>query len=288
FVDTDRSLEDAEVRDEGRSDRFHNETVAAEAAGLGPSHHHLLDRRHDRARCGLCVWKGDVALVATVVCMSRAICGYDLLSIPGIASLTRATLLESTTKRPAQRRPFAFPDGRSDLDQRPLRRRGFRAAAGATVRATGLRRLAPARARQFLGLRRDRTFDELEADLVQTRALVLDHDDADMAAALQLAEQYLVGQRLLDVLLDHARHRPRAHLLVIAVLDQPGLGRIRQLDGDVAVGELRLELQHELLHDHADHVGIEMGERDDGVEAIAEFRRELPVDRLVIVAFALA
>ena len=51
--------------------------------------------------------------------------------------------------------------------------------------------------------------------------LVGDDDDADVAARLQAAEQHLVGQRLLDVLLDHPRHRPRAHQLVIAVGDQP-------------------------------------------------------------------
>ena len=84
--------------------------------------------------------------------------------------------------------------------------------------------------------------------------LVLDQHDTDVAAALQLAEQHLVGQRLLDVLLDHARHRPRAHLLIVAMADQPGLRRFRQFDGDVAVGELRLELQHELLDHHADHI----------------------------------
>jgi len=99
-----------------------------------------------------------------------------------------------------------------------------------------------------------------------------------------LPKQHLVRQRLLDVLLDHPGHRPRAHLLVVAMLDQPGLGRLRQFDGDVAVGELRLELQHELLHHHADHIGIEMRERDDGIEPVAEFRRELAIDRFVIVA----
>src|SRR5262249_19582490 len=161
-------------------------------------------------------------------------------------------------------------------------RRSFRAAAIRTTAttavraATRLRRLALARARQFLRLRRDRTFDELEADLVEARALVLDDDDADMSAALEPAEQHFVSERLLDVLLDHARHRPRTHLLVIAVLDQPGLGRIRQLDRHVAVGELRLELEDELLDDHADHVGIEVRERNDGIETVAEFRRELP------------
>ena len=75
-----------------------------------------------------------------------------------------------------------------------------------------------------------------------------------------MAEQHFIRERLLDVLLDHAGHRPRTHLLVVAMLDQPGLGGLRQFDGDVAVGELRLELQHELLHHHADHIGIEVGE----------------------------
>ncbi len=88
------------------------------------------------------------------------------------------------------------------------------------------------------------------------------------------AEQHLVGQRLLDVLLDHPRHRPGAHQLVIAVGDQPLRGLVGQLDGDVAVGELRLELQHELLDHHGDDFGRQMREGDDGVEPVAEFRRE--------------
>src|ERR1700739_3830711 len=88
----------------------------------------------------------------------------------------------------------------SGLDQRPLRGRDLRPAAIGTVR---LRRLALARHRQLLGLWRDRAFDELEADLFRRRLstrLVLDQDDADVAAALELAEQHLVRQWLLDVL----------------------------------------------------------------------------------------
>jgi hypothetical protein len=42
-----------------------------------------------------------------------------------------------------------------------------------------------------------------------------------MTARLEAAEQYFFGQRLLDVLLDHPRDRPGAHLLVIAARDQP-------------------------------------------------------------------
>jgi hypothetical protein len=48
-----------------------------------------------------------------------------------------------------------------------------------------------------------------------------------------------------------------------------------------------LELQHEFPHRHADHLGIEMRERNDGVEPVAEFRRELAIDRLVVVPFPL-
>ena len=47
------------------------------------------------------------------------------------------------------------------------------------------------------------------------------HVDHDAAAGDQLAEQQLVGQRTLDLVLHHARHRPRAHLRIEAVLGQP-------------------------------------------------------------------
>src|SRR5439155_5577288 len=64
-------------------------------------------------------------------------------------------------------------------------------------------------------------------------------------------------------------------------------GGLGQLDGHVAVAELCLELKHELLYDRADHLDAEMAEGNDGIEAVAELRRELPVDRLVVVAFPL-
>src|ERR1700730_9723693 len=70
--------------------------------------------------------------------------------------------------------------------------------------------------------------------------------DAHDAAFGELAEQQLLGQRLLDVLLDYAPQGPGAEELVVAFLRQPLAGRIVELDGDVAVGELLLELQDEL------------------------------------------
>src|SRR6266498_2678051 len=108
----------------------------------------------------------------------------------------------------------------------------------------------------------------------------------DEAGSLELAEQNFVGEGLLDVLLNEARHRPRPHLLVIAMIDQPLGGLFRQLDGDVAVAELRLELQHEFFDHLGDDLGSEMRKGDDGIEPVAELRRKQPVYRLDVVAFA--
>src|SRR5262245_47460079 len=146
------------------------------------------------------------------------------------------------------------PDG-LHLDQRHLRHRAARrrrpAVALGAGRLAATRRpalgLGADRLRDLLGLGRHRPVEIFEAELVEA-GLVLHHDDPHMAAGLELAEQHLVGERLLDRLLDQAGHRPRPHLLVVAVLDQPLGGVFRQLDGDVAVAELGLELQHELLY----------------------------------------
>ena len=83
------------------------------------------------------------------------------------------------------------------------------------------------------------------------------------AALDQLAEQQFLGQRLLDVLLDHAGERPRAVQPVVAALGQPFLGRRGQLDRHVAVGELGLELHDELLDHAADDLRRQAGEGDD-------------------------
>ena len=121
---------------------------------------------------------------------------------------------------------------------------------------------------------------DLQHDLV-----VLHHDLHD-AALGELAEQQLLGQRLLDVLLDHPAERARAHLVVVALVGQP-LGRLgRQLDLDVAVHQLRLELQHELLDHLQDHLLRQRREADHRVEPVAELRREHPLDRRRVLALA--
>ena len=89
------------------------------------------------------------------------------------------------------------------------------------------------------------------------------------------------------MLLDHAGQRPGPHLIVIALLGQPAGGGVRQLDVDLAFGQLRLQLDDELLHDLAHHRHVQMAERDDGVQPVAELRREQAVDGLLVVALAL-
>src|SRR5262249_59360352 len=101
---------------------------------------------------------------------------------------------------------------------------GDGAAARRRVVATWARRLAPrsgpalrldtTRFAQFFLSRRHPSVRIVEVELA-VAGLVGDDNDADMAAALEPAEQNLVGKRLLDVLLDHPRHRPGAHQLVI-------------------------------------------------------------------------
>src|SRR5262249_9417950 len=172
----------------------------------------------------------------------------------------------------------AISRSRLDLDQRHLRHRAARRRAA--FRAGGLAAGGAALwlgLRDLLGLRRHRAVEIFEAELLDAR-FVLDRDDAHVAAALELAEQDFVGERLLDVLLDEARHRPRPHLLVIAVLDQPLAGLFRQLDGDVTVAELCLQLKHEFFDHLGDDLGREMRKGDDRIE---------PVDRFDVVALAL-
>ena len=116
---------------------------------------------------------------------------------------------------------------------------------------------------------------------------VADHD-AHRAAVLQPAEQHLVGQRRLDVLLDDAGHRAGAHRLVVAVA-RPATCAASSVSSivHVAVGELRFQLHDELVDDLRDDLLRQMAERHDRVETVAEFRREQPVDRLDVVALAL-
>src|SRR6516165_4079025 len=141
----------------------------------------------------------------------------NIESTPAIKDTAEATSSSACLEFPTAN--AARPARRaSHLDQRHL---GHRAAGiGRPIAAAaGTGRLATRRARAALGLGlrkllrlgRDRAVEELEAELAGAGLLVLDHDHPHMAAVLELAEQHLVGKRLLDALLDGARHRTGAH-----------------------------------------------------------------------------
>src|SRR5262249_33082908 len=90
------------------------------------------------------------------------------------------------------------------------------------------------------------------------------------AALGELPEQELVGELVLQLGLDHARERARAEQRIEALLGQPLARRGRQLDRDLLLGELRLDLDDELLHHAQHHLGAELLELHDLVEAVAE------------------
>jgi hypothetical protein len=98
--------------------------------------------------------------------------------------------------------------------------------------------------------------------------------DRHRAAVLEPAEQDLVGQRVAHLGLDDARERPRAVDRVVALLGQPRARLGLERDRHAPLGELRLELQDELLDDRLHHLRRQRVERDDGVEAVAELGAE--------------
>ena len=133
------------------------------------------------------------------------------------------------TRRPAEARRGEAPDhpgpGRAERARRARRSAGTGARArSAEPRAVSLelgsRAAAPGsdRLRHRRRLRRGcRGGRDEEPELRPVRLDV----DADRAARLQLAEQDLLGERLLDLVLDEPRHRARAELPVEAVLGEP-------------------------------------------------------------------
>ena len=108
------------------------------------------------------------------------------------------------------------------------------------------------------------------ATSVAQRELLVLHFHPDLAAALELAEQDLVGERLLQLGLDQPRHRPRAELRVEAVLGEPVARLGRQLERHLLLDELRRQLADQLVDDLADDLGRQRVERDPRVEAVAE------------------
>ena len=69
-----------------------------------------------------------------------------------------------------------------------------------------------------------------------------------------LSEQDLLGQLVADFGLDHPRERPGAIDRVVALRREPGARLGLEDDRDRPFGELRLELEDELLDDRLHHL----------------------------------
>ena len=78
-----------------------------------------------------------------------------------------------------------------------------------------------------------------------------------------------------------ARHRPRAHLRVVAVLGDPARARIVERDrARPSASSCVSDFHDELVDDALDGDRVERGELDDRIEAVAELGREQAADRL--------
>ena len=70
----------------------------------------------------------------------------------------------------------------------------------------------------------------------------------------------------------------------MAVLRQPAARALVEVDGDVLVGQLRLEFEDELVDHVADGLLVQRLELDDGIQAVAELGAEELLDLLQVVA----
>jgi hypothetical protein len=109
---------------------------------------------------------------------------------------------------------------------------------------------------------------DVEADLVAL------HISSNFAAVLEFAEQNLLGQRLLELVLNHARKRPSSHQPVVALVREPFSNIGTHIDLNVLGEQLAFELQEMLADDLPDGQWVKRVEVDDRIQAIPELRRE--------------
>ena len=89
--------------------------------------------------------------------------------------------------------------------------------------------------------------------LIVERELAIGQADRHGPAVFEAAKEDLVCQRIADLGLYHASQRTRAIDGVVTFFSKPQAGLRLQRDGDPPFGELRLELQDELLDDGFHH-----------------------------------
>src|SRR6266446_5135155 len=149
---------------------------------------------------------------------------------------------------------------------RPSGRGGRLRAARRGGRLRAARRGGRLRAARRGGrLPRRRGGTVLEGDLLAGEA------DMDGPSVLQPPEQDLVGQRVAELGLDEPAQGPGPEDGVEALAGEMGPSLGSELDRHPPLPELRLELQHELVHDRLHDLEVEGLEAHDRVQAVAEF-----------------
>jgi hypothetical protein len=84
--------------------------------------------------------------------------------------------------------------------------------------------------------------------------------------------------------LHQSAERPRPEHRIEALLGEIRASLRQQLDRDLALAQLGLELEHELVDDRLHHVERQRLEGDDPVEAVPELGREEALERLAAAA----
>src|SRR6185295_20326533 len=96
-----------------------------------------------------------------------------------------------------------------------------------------------------------------------------------------LAEEELLGERVLDRLVEHAREGTGAEGGVEALLGEERAAGVGQLERDLLGRQLGAQLGQHLVDDLAHDQGVERPESEAGVETVAELGGEQALDRAV-------
>ena len=73
------------------------------------------------------------------------------------------------------------------------------------------------------------------------------------------------------MLLDHPSQRTRTHFIVIALITQPISGSFGDFNADIAVHQLRFQLQNELFDHLSNHIAAQWCKTDHRIQTVTKF-----------------
>src|SRR5262249_50695966 len=107
--------------------------------------------------------------------------------------------------------------------------------------------------------------------------------ELDLAALLELAEEQLVAERALHLVLDQPIERSGAEIGVVSLGCQVIEGAIGEANSDVRFGEVRFQLADEFAHDALHDRGIERSELHATVEPVSKLGAEEVLEGLIVL-----